>query len=306
MGGNERLVGWRKKDRYRFRNPDLVAICHETQCREVFDLHEAICDLIDEERRNGVQVSLLTLATMIHDYPQGGEWEEPRIAALEQLRARGLVEFEGEVSLTGELLIKLPERVYLKWHEAGERRVANERPRCPKTGRLLPKNPAPAPRIPTGSPVDPDRGPEGSPVAPSETETETEKGGIGVVRGSATGAPEALRVVEDPFQAAAQELDRVGIRTGWWVDSIRKLQRQYPSLPDEVFFEALSAVERKVPEGSTWTAQRAWSFLSGCVRRSSQERQAEAERQSALTSIDMSATERSYAAFMAEVNGGDA
>lgn len=166
------------KDRYRFRNPDLVAIRYETQCREVFDLHEAICDLIDDERANRVRVSVLTLATMIHDFPGGDQWEQSRVAVLEAMRDRGLIRFDGDVTLYGELEISLPERVYRRWHEQGKKAAANERPRDPKTGKLLPKNPAPTPVHPNGSPVDPQGNPDGARVVPSKTKTKakTEKG----------------------------------------------------------------------------------------------------------------------------------
>lgn len=167
---DEVVVGWRMKDRYRFRNPDLVAIRYSTDCREVFDLHEAICDLIDEERQNRVSVSLLTLATMIHDFPSAGEWETKRIAVIEQLRERGLVEFEGPVTLADELVIRLPDRVYRRWHEAGKKQAANERPRDPVTKRFVPKSPAPTP----SSPVAPHGVPDGSPVGPSKTKAKTE------------------------------------------------------------------------------------------------------------------------------------
>src|SRR5688500_17958596 len=90
------LTGWRKKDRYRFRNPDLVAVFDETGCRVVFDLHEVICDLIDQERKNGVKVSLRTLCGEIHDHPKGDEWQI-RVRVLDGLRERGLVLFTGDV-----------------------------------------------------------------------------------------------------------------------------------------------------------------------------------------------------------------
>lgn len=165
----EVVVGWRMKDRYRFRNPDLVAIRYSTDCREVFDLHEAICDLIDEERQNRIRVSLLTLATMIHDFPSAGEWETKRIAVIEQLRERGLIEFQGAVTLADELVISLPDRVWRRWHEDGKKQAANDRPRDPITQRFLPKSPASAP----SSPVAPQRRPKGSPVAPSKTKAKT-------------------------------------------------------------------------------------------------------------------------------------
>lgn len=166
-----KLTGWRMKDRYRFRNPDLVAIRYSTDCRAVFDLHEAICDLIDEERENCIRVSLLTLATMIHDFPHAGEWEEARIAAIEGMRERGLICFDGAVTLYDELEISLPERVWHRWHESGKRHAANLRPVDPSTGRFVPKTPAPTPSSPSGSPVDPERIPSGSPGDPSKTET---------------------------------------------------------------------------------------------------------------------------------------
>jgi len=163
------VVGWRMKDRYRFRNPDLVAIRYATECREVFDLHEAICDLIDEERQNRICVSLLTLATMIHDHPRSGEWETQRIAAIEQLRTRGLIEFDGVVTLADELVISLPERVYRRWHEAGRKQGSNDRARDPSTGKFLPKKPA----LTTETPDGPDGCANGSPVDPSKTKTKT-------------------------------------------------------------------------------------------------------------------------------------
>ncbi len=162
----EKLTGWRKKDRYRFRNSDLLAIRYHTGCREVYDIHEAICDLIDEERANRVKVSPLTLCTIIHDHPQGDDWSTARVAVVEALRERELICFEGDVTLTGELEISLPDRVYARWHEDGAKAAANARPRDPKTGRLLPKTPASTPTIPAG-----DSGaPSGSPMVPSERE----------------------------------------------------------------------------------------------------------------------------------------
>ena len=188
---DEVVVGWRMKDRYRFRNPDLVAIRYATECRAVFDLHEAICDLIDEERQNRVSVSLLTLATMIHDFPRAGEWERQRIAVLEQLRERGLIEFQGVVTLADELVISLPDRVWRRWHEDGKKQAANERPRDPVTQRFLPKTPAPTP----SSPVAPRGTPDGSPVAPSKTKAKTEP-----KESAPVGAPRAheAEVVELP------------------------------------------------------------------------------------------------------------
>lgn len=188
---DEAVIGWRMKDRYRFRNPDLVAIRYATECREVFDLHEAICDLIDEERQNRICVSLLTLATMIHDFPRAGEWETQRVAALEQLRERGLIEFQGAVTLADELVISLPDRVWRRWHEDGKKQAANDRPRDPVTQRFLPKTPAPAP----SSPVAPRRLPDGSPVAPSKTKAKTEP-----KESAPVGAPRAheAEVVELP------------------------------------------------------------------------------------------------------------
>lgn len=129
------LRHWRRKDVFRFRNADLIAIRYETGCRDVFDYHEAICDLIEQERANLVKVSLFTLARGIHDDPSGEyeEWAKARIAIMNGMRDRGLVEFEGDVHPHRELEISLPEDVYLRWHtDNGQKSaVAKGRPRGP-------------------------------------------------------------------------------------------------------------------------------------------------------------------------------
>lgn len=198
---DEAVVGWRMKDRYRFRNPDLVAIRYATECREVFDLHEAICDLIDEERQNRICVSLLTLATMIHDFPRAGEWETQRVAALEQLRERGLIEFQGVVTLADEIVISLPDRVWRRWHEGGKKHAANQRQRDPETGQFVPKEPAPTTNRPNG----PARLPSGTPLDPSKTKPKAEPKTEGE-QDAPTGAPlaGAHELPADPRTIAGQ------------------------------------------------------------------------------------------------------
>lgn len=118
------LTNFRIKDRGRFGDPELVAVRYETGCREVFDYHEAICDLIDAERRNGIEVSLFTLARIIHDEEgfTDPEWFERRRRMLLALRDRKkpLVMFDGDVeSAHDQLAISLPEDTYVKWHTDG-------------------------------------------------------------------------------------------------------------------------------------------------------------------------------------------
>lgn len=118
------LTNFRIKDRCRFGDPELVAVRYETGCREVFDYHEAICDLIDAERRNGIEVSLFTLARIIHDEEgfTDPEWFERRRRMLLALRDRKkpLVMFDGDVeSAHDQLAISLPEDTYVKWHTDG-------------------------------------------------------------------------------------------------------------------------------------------------------------------------------------------
>lgn len=116
------VTNWRIKSRDRFADPELVAVRYESGLREVFDYHEAICDLIDAARRNEVCVSLLTLARIIHDDDgfQAPEWHERRAWMFAALRSHGLIEFEGSVeSIHQQLTISLPEATYVKWHTDG-------------------------------------------------------------------------------------------------------------------------------------------------------------------------------------------
>lgn len=251
------LTGWRKKDRYRFRNADLVCILFETGCREVFDLHEVICDFIDEEQTNLIKVSLLTLCIAIHDHPRLGdqEWERQRLAVLEKLRERELVRFDGDVTLTGELAISLPDRVYKRWHESADKKAKNERPRDPKTGRLLPKTPAPTPDPPTGPQGAPHGSTKGSPQVPSETETETEKVGMAVVdRPLPASVRETIKLVRDIPGLPKRQLE----------SNVQKAMAQFPSLSDEAVCEAITAFEANVPEGSAIHPGSAWTKLRNC------------------------------------------
>lgn len=144
----ETLTGWRKKDRERFSNPDLVAVCYETECREVFDYHERIWDRIDAERRNGFKASIFTLAREIHDDRDAHDvgWFDRRQRAFEEMRNRGLICFDGEVSSSHhELAISVPAKAYSDWCEDNWRsNRAHAQPRGSR-GRFASQDKTPAP-----------------------------------------------------------------------------------------------------------------------------------------------------------------
>lgn len=134
---------WRRKAKHRFRHSALVAVCYKARCREVFDYHEAICDLIDDANDNSVSVSVLTLAQTIHDHPPLlddealAAWLANRLPAFEAMRDEGLLLFHGTPDLYRNLEISLPDRTYSRWHRR-RGAYAKSAPRDPQTGRILP------------------------------------------------------------------------------------------------------------------------------------------------------------------------
>lgn len=169
----EKLAGgWRKKDVHRFANPDLVAVYYETDCREVFDYHEAICDQVEIERRNGVCVSLLTLATRIHDTPRGDfeAWAKPRILMLETMRDRRLVHFDGDVDPHREIVVSLPERTYRRWHNGPV-----EMEKDPATGKFVGKKTPASTVEPVTDHYGTTTDPHGSTTGPPEEDVEVEE-----------------------------------------------------------------------------------------------------------------------------------
>lgn len=136
---------WRTKDVKRFENPDLVSVFYETQRREVFDYHEAICDRLFLERENCTKVSLFTLARTIHDDHgwTDAEWFMTRRSIFLTLRDRGLICFNGSIdSVHQELEISVPERTYRRWRMGGDWRAEKAAAQPRENGRFAKKRPA--------------------------------------------------------------------------------------------------------------------------------------------------------------------
>ena len=253
-------TNWRIKDRGRFGDPELVAVCYETGCREVFDYHETICDLIDAARTNEITVSLLTLARIVHDDAGFMEpaWFEPRRQMLCALRdlEKPLIEFQGDVtSVHQQLTIRLPEETYVKWHTDGGAKsvAAKQRPRT-ENGRFV------STKYPQMQAVDGcgDHNCVVEPQAPlGHDTTRHDKEGL---HGPAAPTPlPAILEVECERAAAATRMN-----LEWWITNIQKLRQRNLSASDDVFIAAIDWVLSEL-DGTNPGPQRGWKLIRGAV-----------------------------------------